>query len=436
MKKMKKLLAVLLSLCMILSLCSMGVVADTVTTIEVSGDIEDGLTVKVNNVEVTAGTDEFGKPLYGVEDGDWELDWHPDGTPDVWALLWLRNGSYTVSIDKALAEPFGVIVLENAELYGNEFFCNVENYGEIRGGTYHAQVLSEGDIHEGTFNDMVRFESGGEKLGGTYNSYVVIAGEGEEDDTVIPPVTEGNAYQANVTIEEGQTPYFEVRIKWVGDNTTIRPNMASDPLNLKAMSGLEEGYPKVDPITGEWVYRFVSIDGNLPMLYYSATPPSGYDIMEPDGSVTNTLTLTYKGDDNNNNNNNNNNDLTPPLDIEDEDEGETVSVRIKFDGVDEDEIDDLTVNLLKDGKKKDSEKLSEKDNWHHRWEGLSDDEDIDWGVELKEIPEGCEAEVVRVRGNYFEIILSKEAVEAPSTMGKPNPGTGAGFLAWIYDLIF
>ena len=105
-------------------------------------------------------------------------------------------------------------------------------------------------------------------------------------------------------------------------------------------------------------------------------------------------------------------------------ETETLVVRIKFDGVDEDEFDVIKVNLLKNGKKHDSEELSaskvSKKDWRYEWDNL--DEDEDWSVELAEKIEGYEAYIVNLRGNYWTITLT--AVEVPYTE-KTNPETGA-----------
>ena len=106
-----------------------------------------------------------------------------------------------------------------------------------------------------------------------------------------------------------------------------------------------------------------------------------------------------------------------------EDDTESLVVRIKFDGVDEENFDEIKVNLLRNGKKYDSEELSasrnSKKDWRYEWEGL--DEDENWSVALAAELEDYETEIVNLRGNYWTITLSAKAVSE-----KVNPNTGAG----------
>jgi len=103
---------------------------------------------------------------------------------------------------------------------------------------------------------------------------------------------------------------------------------------------------------------------------------------------------------------------------------ESLVVRIKFNGVDEDEFKEIKVNLLRNGKKYDSEDLSaskvSKKDWRYEWDNL--DEDYNWSVDLAKELKGYNTEVVNLRGNYWTITLSKE--EAP-VFEKENPNTGA-----------
>ena len=108
-----------------------------------------------------------------------------------------------------------------------------------------------------------------------------------------------------------------------------------------------------------------------------------------------------------------------------EEDTESLVVRIKFDSADEEDFEEIKVNLLKNGKKYDSEELSasknSQKNWKHEWTSL--DEDYEWSVELAKELEGYEAEIVNLRGNYWTITLSKAAVKAP-VVDKANPETG------------
>ena len=94
---------------------------------------------------------------------------------------------------------------------------------------------------------------------------------------------------------------------------------------------------------------------------------------------------------------------------------------MKFDGVDEDEIDFVNAQLLKNGKAyKKAVKVDAKDEWRHEWTDLDDSSKIEWTVTADEI-EGYNMEIENVRANYWTITLSKGAAE------KANPETGADF---------
>lgn len=112
-----------------------------------------------------------------------------------------------------------------------------------------------------------------------------------------------------------------------------------------------------------------------------------------------------------------------------------ISVRIKFDGVDELLFDTIKVKLVCDGETYDTEKISassdEDEDWRFVWEDL--DKEKSWSVEPYGGIDGYTAEVENYRGIYWVITVSAVEKEAPadeeevpvSEGQKPNPGTGA-----------
>ncbi len=102
--------------------------------------------------------------------------------------------------------------------------------------------------------------------------------------------------------------------------------------------------------------------------------------------------------------------------VEDEkDDDYSIVVKVKFDGVDEDEIDEVNAILVRNGKAYKNKDITEKKDWKHEWTGLDDSKK--WSVDAKEIA-GYNVDVDNVRGNYWVITISKEAE-------KVNPETGA-----------
>ena len=120
--------------------------------------------------------------------------------------------------------------------------------------------------------------------------------------------------------------------------------------------------------------------------------------------------------------------VTPDYEeIEEDDDTESLVVCIKFDDVDESLFDEIKVNLLRNGKKYDSELLSasknSKKDWRVEWDDL--DEDYEWSVDLAAELEGYEAEIVNLRGNYWTITLSEVETTPVVSTEKANPSTGA-----------
>lgn len=141
------------------------------------------------------------------------------------------------------------------------------------------------------------------------------------------------------------------------------------------------------------------------MNYYGFTVPSGYKL-----SIEENDFVLHKEE------------PKPPV-IEEEIEKETydIVVRVKFDGVDEDEIDFVNAQLLKNGKAyKKAVKVDAKDGWRHEWTDLDDSSKIEWSVTADEI-EGYDMEIVNVRANYWTITLSAK----DAAVEKANPETGA-----------
>ncbi len=104
----------------------------------------------------------------------------------------------------------------------------------------------------------------------------------------------------------------------------------------------------------------------------------------------------------------------PEYEVEEDDY--SVIVKVKFDGVDEDEIDKVRAILVKNGKNYKTKPVSEKIDWEYEWTGLNDVHK--WTVDAEEI-EGYDMEIKNVRANYWVITISKPVVE------KANPETGA-----------
>ncbi len=534
---MKKMLALLLSLCMVFSLCSLGVAADQVFHMEISVANNGTPKVVVGGDRIPANPD----GSYGGEDAIWKVSPIPNSSN---YLLELKKESFTLDT----ADWVEVLVGEQAEIVagsgenetkvrgivqnrgqisggtfsndvhnanyavdstsqpkitggtfegyvenrgvisGNAAFtkhvvnetsglivggsfksgCKVENLAKIEGGVFVGEVTNRVEIIGGEFSGEVSNDgiiSGGEFYGEVYNEEGATFGgtaqkmgfEVDNDGNVSTP--RDNHFKGELPPPESDEQTFNyneplITIQWEDNNDAEgkRPELEdNDPLKTIVFNDemLPGGVklPQVDSNDpNAWEYyaeqrqrmTLRNVVGNVGELwgendevyfFYSIICPEGYRIKEANGTLTNTLTLVL--DDNKEE------IVTPPLDIKDEDEGESVTVKVKFDSVDADSVKEVPVELLKDGRRYKNKDINEKMNWKHKWEDLPCDEDTVWDVRPTEIPEGCEAEVVRVRGNYFEIILSKEAVEAPSTMGKPNPGTGIpSWFAFLCDLIF
>lgn len=107
-----------------------------------------------------------------------------------------------------------------------------------------------------------------------------------------------------------------------------------------------------------------------------------------------------------------------PSDDDYEDDDYSIFVKVKFDGVDEDEIDEVNAILVRNGKAYKNKDITEMKDWKHEWTGLDDNKK--WSVDVKEIA-GYNVDVDNVRGNYWVITISKEAE-------KVNPETGASEL--------
>ena len=141
------------------------------------------------------------------------------------------------------------------------------------------------------------------------------------------------------------------------------------------------------------------------MNYYGFTVPSGYKL-----SIEENDFVLHKEE------------PKPPV-IEEEIEKETydIVVRVKFDGVDEDEIDFVNAQLLKNGEAyKKAVKVDENDEWTHRWKDVDDSSKIEWTVTADPI-DGYNMNIVHVRANYWTITLSPKNAAAE----KVNPSTGA-----------
>ena len=112
---------------------------------------------------------------------------------------------------------------------------------------------------------------------------------------------------------------------------------------------------------------------------------------------------------------------TPVVEEEIEKETYDIVVRVKFDDVDEDEIDFVNAQLLKNGEAyKKAVKVDAKDEWTYRWVDVDDSSKIKWTVTADEI-EGYDMEIVNVRANYWTITLSAK----DAAVEKVNPETGA-----------
>ncbi len=144
---------------------------------------------------------------------------------------------------------------------------------------------------------------------------------------------------------------------------------------------------------------------------YSIDVPKNYEVVKydlDDGNGWNTVTLKYTGK------------VEKPV-IEYEEETYDIVVRVKFDGVDEDDIEFVNAQLLKNGEAyKKAAKVDAKDEWRHAWKDLDDSSKIEWSVTADEI-EGYDMEIEHFRANYWTITLSAKG----AVVEKANPETGA-----------
>jgi len=89
-------------------------------------------------------------------------------------------------------------------------------------------------------------------------------------------------------------------------------------------------------------------------------------------------------------------------DPEDPEEEKDVKVRKVWSGGDGKNRPEIRVRLYKDGKAYRTVTLSD-GNWRHVWEGISDDDDIEWSVEELDVPKGYTAKVRQVSDRSFII---------------------------------
>lgn len=444
--KMKKLLAAALAVLMLLTMLPVGVfAADVDYKIEFS---EDGYPI-VNGTVLTEEPDEG---EYGYK-AAWCFDR---------GILDLMEGTFVVNSDIPLV---GVYLSDDVTLVDCNFSAHVGNAGTIIGGTIDGSVDNRGTISGGTFEDYVENGEGALISGGTFNDYVnnygTISGGTFNGEVLTIPTSPQDLYYAenkekykgwgNVYNVEGDSYSSTSLYKIVFQNEDApKPNPEditielSGFINWTAMSLDQEmmrdaGWEVIGEAeyTGEEWYYLYEDTRDLPRalsesdevwptydIYY-VTLPENYEVVstsyeiltaeqltesDNEQGIVNVITVAYKAPA----------APTPPVyEEEEEDDGFKVSVRVKFDGVDEDEIDFVNAQLVKDGENyKKAVKVDERDDWYHKWTNLDDDDDIEWTVTAEEI-EGYNMVIENVRGNYWTITLSKAAAE------KTNPSTGA-----------
>ncbi len=390
---------------------------DTILNGSFHGEVENGVWISGGNFAESSSVSNKGI----ISNGTFGGRVFNDATIQGGSFSGLVNNSEKAVIEEGTFEENGMVI-NWGTINGGDFQQGVYNAGTINDGTFAGAgngmipgggTDNKGIINGGTFTETVNNFSQSEIKGGQFNSNVGNYGTLSDGDFNGPVSNSGS-------IKGGD---------FSGEVYNSKEGVIEDGSFAASGSVENDGIIESGDFSG-------NVTNNKEAVIKNGTFCSKVDnfgIVE-NGSFLMEVVNQIGGKINGGSFAKGYKDLNPKPSFsfwDDEDEGETVSVRIKFHDVDEDSIKKLTVNLLKDGKKKDSEKLTAKGNWHHRWEGLSEDEDIDWDVELKEIPEGCIANVENPRGNYFVITLYKKV--AVNNSGKPNPNTGYDFQGSLHD---
>ena len=289
------------------------------------------------------------------------------------------------------------------------------------GGTFNNYVYNDGEITGGTFLSPNSI-GGNPPVDGADVTYTVKDPAEDENVTLVEAYADTNDYSIKVKV------LFEDEKAPLPENVPVTLYYPMQMLNDLIIDKDEQSNNKWAVFgrgnataDSDWLYTYQNQQGevsladfdNLEFAWccYSIDVPADYEVVKydlDDGNGWNTVTLKYTGK-----------VKEPVREVEYEEETYDIVVRVKFDGVDEDEIDFVNAQLLKNGKAYNKAvKVDAKDEWRHEWIDLDDSSKIEWTVTADEI-EGYNMEIENVRANYWTITLSKGAAE------KANPESGA-----------